>query len=89
MDMQIATILANHATILANQDHVIEQLNHQHDCTERLKDEVSSMVLVVEDIRQIMTTLKMMGAITKWAAVVSGLAVSLWHAIKAGWHFWK
>jgi len=89
MDREMATVMANHATILSNQEYVIEQLTHQHDCLERLKVAVAQSAEVTEEVRALLSTFKVMGKITKWGTVTSAAAISVWHAVKAAWRtFW-
>ena len=88
-DREMATVMANHATILSNQEWIVTQLTHQHGCTEALKREVELMRVVVEDVRKIMNAMQVLGAITKYGAVTGAAALSLWHGIRAAIQFWK
>ena len=85
----MAAVMANHATILSNQEWVVTQLTHQHGCTEALKKEVEMMRLVVEDVRKIMHAMQLLGAVTKYGAVTGAALLSVWHGIKAAFNFWK
>ena len=85
----MATVMANHQTILSNQEWVITQLGHQHSCTEALKREIETMRVVVEDVRKIMNAMQVLGAITKYGAVTGAALLSAWHGIKAAFQFWK
>jgi len=89
MDREMATVMANHATILSNQEWVITQLTHYHDCLERMKVTVSQNTEVTEEVKELLSTFKVMGSITKWGAVTGAASVSIWHATKALFQFWK
>lgn len=89
MDKQMTIVMANHSTVLQNQEYVITQLGHQHDCMEALKREVADTREILADIRAIMSTFKIMGMAVKWTAVTSAALVSLWHGLKAAFQFWK
>lgn len=89
MDSQMLAVMANHATILSNQEYVITQLGHQHDCLEKMKAAVAHSAEVTEEVRDLLSAFRVMGKLTKWAAVTGAAAFSLWHGIKAAFHFWK
>ena len=89
MDRDMASVMANHATILSNQEWVVTQLTHQHGCTEALKKEVELMRVVVEDLRKLMNAMQVLGAITKYGAVTGAAFISAWHGIKAAFQLWK
>ena len=89
MDREMATVMANHATILSNQDFVITQLNHYHDCLERLKIAVSDNSEVTEEVRELLSAFKVIGRFAKWGAVTGGALFSIWHGVKAAFQFWK
>jgi len=89
MDREMATIMANHHTILTNQEYVITQLTHQHDCLEKLKIAVAQSAEVTEQVRELLATFKIMGMLTKWGAVTSAASLSVWQGAKAAFQFWK
>jgi len=89
MDREMATVMANHATILSNQEWVIMQLTHYHDCLEKMKVTVFQNTEVVEDVKELLSTFKVVGRFTKWIAVIGTAGVSIWHATKAMFQFWK
>ncbi len=82
MDREMATVMANHATILSNQQYVITQLHHQHDCLERMKEAVGANSEVTEEVRQLLAAFKVVGKLGKWTAVTSAAVLSIWHAVK-------
>jgi len=77
MDKQMITIMANHATILANQEYIVTQLTHQHDCMERLKAEIERNSKVIEQLHDLMATFKVTAAISKYVAAISGAGLGL------------
>lgn len=83
MDRQMVTLMAHHDTILANQEYVITQLTHQHDCIENLKNAVRENSEIVEEVRQLLAALKGFSTIAKWATVAGGFLAALWHGTKA------
>lgn len=85
----MASVMANHATILKNQDFISTQLSHQHDCIERMKAAVAANTEVTEEVRALLSTFKVVSSFTRWGAVVSAAAFSTWHGIKAAFQFWK
>lgn len=89
MDREMASIMANHKTILANQEYVITQLHHYHDCLEKMKAIVAQNTEVTEEVRELLATFKVFGRFTKWGAVTGAGALSIWQATKAFFHFWK
>jgi hypothetical protein len=89
MDRQILTVLADHATILSNQEYVIGQLTHQHDCLEKLKNAVAASTEVTEEVRELLSAFKVVGSLTKWGAVTGAAGLSLWHGARAALQFWK
>ena len=85
----MATVMANHATILSNQDFVITQLNHYHDCLEKLKIATSANTEDTEEVRELLGAFKVVGRLAKWSTVTGAAGFSIWHGIKAAFHFWK
>ena len=85
----MVAVMTNHQTILSNQEYVITQLGHQHDCMEALKREVADTREVLADIRAILRTFKILGTATKWTSVTVAAITSSWHGIKAVGQFWK
>ena len=89
MDREMATVMANHATILSNQDFVISQLGHYHDCLEKMKVATAANTEVTEEVRELLSAFKVVGRLAKWGAVTGGALFSIWHGIKAAFVFWK
>lgn len=85
----MATVMANHATILDNQAYISEQLTHQHDCLEKMKYAVAVNTEVIEEVRALLSTFKIMGSLTKWGAVTGAALFSAWQGAKAALQFWK
>jgi len=89
MDREMATVMANHATILANQAEIELALRHQHSCIEALKREVSEVVKVIGEVRDLLAALHVSAGVLKYFAIVGGAIFSAWHGIKAAWKaFW-
>jgi hypothetical protein len=89
MDSRMATVMANHQTILTNQEYVITQLTHQHDCLEKLKIALADNTEVSEEVRELLAALNVFGKLAKWSAVTGGALFSAWHGVKAGINFWR
>ena len=85
LDERMAAVMANHATVLDNQGFISSQLKHQHDCIEALKREVTDMVLIVEQVRQLLSALKGLSFMAKWATIVGGGMAAIWHGAKWLW----
>ncbi len=85
----MATVMANHATILDNQQFITTQLQHQHDCIEALKGEIASSREVLTEIKAIMSTLYVMIMLTRWGVVVAAASLSVWQGLKAMFTFLK
>lgn len=82
-------VMANHATILSNQEYVIGQLGHQHDCLEKLKSAVALNSEITEEVRELLSAFKVVGRVSKWGAVTGAALFSVWQGLKAAFHFWK
>lgn len=82
MDSKMATVMANHATILSELEWIVTQYSHQHSCTEALKREVAEMRVIVEQVRELLAALKGISLIAKWATVIGGGVVAVWHGAK-------
>jgi hypothetical protein len=54
-----------------------------------MKSAVARNSEVVEEVRELLSTFKVMGKITKWSAVTGAAGLSVWHAVKAAFVFWK
>ena len=85
MDKQMVTVMERHQTIMENQDYVITQLGHQHDCTEALKREVAEMKAIVEQVRELLAALKGISFMAKWATIMGGGAAAVWHFARWLW----
>ena len=85
MDRQMASVMANHTTILGNQAEIELSLRHQHQCIEDLKREVEAIRNVVHEVRDILAAMHVSFAVFKYIAIVGAAIVSAWHAIKAAW----
>ena len=89
MDSQMASVMANHATILGNHAEIELSIRHQHKCIEELKREVAAFKAVVQEVRDIMAAMHVSFAVFKYIAIVGGAILSAWHGIKAAWRaFW-
>lgn len=86
----MATVMANHATILGNQSQIETALRHQHDCIEALKREVAEFRSVVAEIRDILVAMRFSLAVFKYVAIVGASIISAWHAVRVAWKaFWS
>ena len=85
----MVVVMASHATILENQKSIELALGHQHDCIEALKREVAGASAILAEIKALMSTLHVMGAVTRWGVVVTAAVLSAWQGIKAMFHFFK
>ncbi len=89
LDKRMLEVMSNHATIREAQEHMIVQLSHQHDCIESLKREIESSRVVLNDIKEIMSTLHVMSIITRWGVATTAAGMSAWHGAKAVINFLK
>lgn len=89
MDREMATVLANHATILSNQDYITTQLHHHHDCLEHLKQEIKLNREVIDDVRNLLSAFKVVVSAAKYATVFTAAFAGMWHAFKAIFSWWK
>jgi len=58
---------------------------HLHGCVELLKKEMERNTVVTEQVRDILASFRIVGAIAKWCAAIGAAATALYH----GWLFFR
>lgn len=61
-------------------DDLQAQVAHLHDCVEELKREMNKNTVVTEQVRDILASFQVVGAIAKWVAAIGAAATAVYHA---------
>lgn len=56
------------------------EVAHLHECVEELKKAVAENAAVLEQVRQILASFRVVGAIAKWIAAIGAAATAVYHA---------
>lgn len=56
------------------------EVAHLHSCVEELKKAVAENAVVLEQVRDILASFRVLGAIAKWVAAIGAAATATYHA---------
>lgn len=61
------------------------EIAHLHDCVEALKRDVKANHEVLEQVRDILASFRVVGSVAKWLAAIVAAAVAIYHGVQ----FWR
>lgn len=65
------------------QDDLRAEVTHLHDCVETLKSSMAENTALTKEVRDILATFRVLGAVAKWVAAIGAAGLAIYHAFQA------
>lgn len=62
-------------------DQVQQDVTHLHECVEALKSQMAENTVITKQVRDILASFQIIGAIAKWVAAIGAGATAVYHGV--------